>query len=79
MEYYKKDTKGDVLGMKCNIKNCYWNLWTPKYNRSDVDSMVCVSESMMEHFDENDEFKLTPSTNECMGYLSYLRFCGVEK
>ena len=66
--------------MKCSVKDCYWNMWTPNHKMlCGEDSMVCVSESFEEHCDPNDDFKLTPNTNKCEGYLSYLKFCGVEK
>lgn len=54
--------------MKCNIKECYWNF-----------KGYCVSESLDEHFDEDNDFEMTPSSKMCEGYLDYFEFCGCEK
>lgn len=66
--------------MKCNVKDCYWNMWHPKYELfKGEDSMICVSENMDEHFDDAKEFVLKQNTESCKGYLSYTEFCGTEK
>ncbi|MFJ3388873.1 hypothetical protein [Lysinibacillus sp. NPDC086135] len=66
--------------MKCNVKDCYWNMWHPKYALfKDENLKVCVSENMDEHFDDKKEFVLKPNTEDCKGYLSYKEFCGTEK
>ncbi|MET3505436.1 hypothetical protein ABMB67_001525 [Halalkalibacter oceani] len=66
--------------MKCNLKECYWNMWTPKHEMlNNNESMVCVSERFNDHYDEESEFKLTPNDERCLSYLNYLDFCGREK
>ncbi|MED0688039.1 hypothetical protein P4S77_14430, partial [Anoxybacillus ayderensis] len=50
--------------MKCNLKECYWNMWSPKHKMFNNDSsMVCVSENLSEHYDESKDFKLLPNDN----------------
>lgn len=66
--------------MKCNVTDCYWNMWSPKHPMFDNEEYKqCVSEDLQAHFDVNDEFAMTPNSRKCAGYLSYLKFCGVEK
>ncbi|SET95058.1 hypothetical protein SAMN05421676_11229 [Salinibacillus kushneri] len=65
--------------MKCNIKDCYWNLWHKNGPFNDDLSKQCVSEDLSAHYDEKDDFQMKPNTKECPGYLSYLEFCGVSK
>ena len=65
----------DGWDCKCNRTECYWNLWHPtlakgRYNCEEA--KTCVSESIT-------EFKMTPNTPECKGYLNYKKFCGHEK
>lgn len=62
--------------MKCNLKECYWNMWSPGRGES---AKVCVCEDLQEHYDENDEFELLPSNEECPSYRYYISFCGVNK
>lgn len=66
--------------MKCNVKDCYWNMWLPKYELfKDESCFTCVSELLDEHYDEDNDFKMTPNSVKCQGYLSYTEFCGVSK
>lgn len=66
--------------MKCNIKECYWNMWSPYHEMyNNEESMQCVSEDLAEHYDESDGFKMSPNSENCPGYLSYREFCGTEK
>lgn len=66
--------------MKCNVTSCYWNMWSPKHEKwSNENSMVCVSESLSEHCDENEDFEMMPDSTNCPGYLSYFEFCGARK
>lgn len=66
--------------MECNLKDCYWNMWTPNHPLfSGEDSKVCISEDLREHYDENDEFEMLPNSPKCPGYRPYREFCGVEK
>lgn len=65
--------------MKCNVKECYWNMWMPIEGWSDDSNLQCISESLGEHYDEDKSFRMNPNSRECEGYLSYREFCGVEK
>jgi len=66
--------------MKCNVKDCYWNMWYPKVEMfNNEESMQCVSESLDEHYDENSGFELSPNSKYCNGYLNYREFCGTDK
>jgi hypothetical protein len=66
--------------MKCDLKECYWNMWNPKHKMfNNDDSMVCVSEDLAEHFDESNVFKLLPNNEKCPSYKPYIKFCGMNK
>lgn len=65
--------------MRCNIIDCYWNLWGSNKLYSNEASKQCVSESLGEHYDEQGSFKMTPNSKECQGYLSYKDFTGEDK
>lgn len=66
--------------MKCNVKDCYWNMWHPNYELfRDERFLECVSESLDEHYEEDNEFNMTSNSESCQGYLSYTEFCGVSK
>lgn len=66
--------------MKCNLKQCYWNMWSPKHEMfNNESSKVCVCEDLQEHYDENNEFELLPGNEECHSYKPYISFCGSYK
>jgi len=66
--------------MKCNMTECYWNLYNPKREHFNKESAKqCVSEDMEEHCDENDDFKLIPNSSKCPSYKPYIEFCGRYK
>ena len=66
--------------MKCNVKECYWNMWSPNHEMlNNEQSMQCVSENLAEHYDEEDSFNMIPNSIECPGYISYETFCGKVK
>lgn len=68
------EVQGEWDGV-CGQTDCYWNMWHPTIlngTYSCDDSKLCVSESL-------NEFKMTPNSINCPGYLSYLKFCGCNK
>lgn len=66
--------------MRCNIEDCYWSMWSPRADApSGEPPLQCISERLDEHFDEDSDFKMTPNSKECQGYLSYKDFVGMDK
>lgn len=68
-----EEVQGEWAGGQCNIKECYWNMWNPKYEHFyDDESAICVSENLT-------EIKMTPNSTSCKGYWSYEEDCGCKK
>lgn len=66
--------------MKCNMGECYWNMWMPKSKMfSGEESKVCTSENFIEHCDPNNDYTLTPNDEKCAGYWPYEVACGHKK
>ncbi|AKG74387.1 hypothetical protein SAMN05216235_2729 [Salinicoccus halodurans] len=65
--------------MRCNVTDCYWNMWSPRHPYTDELSKQCVSENLDAHFDEDEDFKMTPNSKTCEGYLNFYEFRGDEK
>lgn len=65
--------------MKCNVKDCYWNMWSGKAPFNQEHSKQCVSEDLDEHVNPASDFKMQPNSKDCPGYLSFREFCGVRK
>lgn len=58
--------------LMCSIKECYWNMWSPRDGYNNEESMQCVSESLT-------NFKMTPNSEECQGHWDYEVACGHKK
>jgi hypothetical protein len=66
--------------MDCNLKECYWNMWSPKHEMfNNEQSKQCVSEDLSEHFNEETDFQLIPNKIDCPSYRPYISFCGKNK
>ncbi|MGG1659541.1 hypothetical protein [Brevibacillus sp. NRS-1366] len=68
-----EEVQGEWAGGKCSMKECYWNMWNPKYEYlNNDDSAICVSESLA-------DFKMKPNSADCKGYWDYKVACGCKK
>ncbi|WP_163538286.1 hypothetical protein [Gracilibacillus sp. YIM 98692] len=66
--------------MQCNVKECYWNMWSPNHEMFNNErSMQCVSEDLEDHYNENSEFKVLPNDENCPSHSPYISFCGKHK